>query len=68
MVTTFVDTFLIFMAAYVTLGALFAVYFITKGAQQLDKGVEGSPWHFRLIIFPGSMLLWIVLLIKLLRK
>ncbi len=63
-----VDFFLIGLAIYLFLGFVFAVFFVLKGAAKLDAGVRAAPWHFKLIIFPGSMLLWIVLLIKLQKR
>ena len=59
-----IDIFFIYLA----IGVLFSIWFVFAGAARLDDGVPKAPWHFRLIILPGSILLWIPLLIKLLKK
>lgn len=63
-----VDILLILMGVYLLLGIVFSIYFIFAGASKLDEDVKGSPWHFWLIIWPGSVLLWSVLLLKMIRK
>lgn len=50
--------------AYLACGFVFAIFFITKGVQQVDEGVEGSSTGFRLIILPGTMVFWPLLLKK----
>ncbi len=66
--TAIIDIFLLLMGIYLVIGLIFGIYFIIYGAQKLDDGVSGSPWHFKLILLPGSILLWLVLLIKLVRN
>ncbi len=68
MIEVAVDILLLLMGTYLVLGFLFSFYFILKGASKMDEDVEGSPWHFKLIIWPGAVLLWVVLLRKLIRK
>lgn len=63
-----IDTLLILALVYVVMGLLFSVYFYTKGAARIDEGTEGTPWHFKLIIFPGVVLFWSVLLVKSLKS
>lgn len=63
-----VDGLLLLISVYLLLGILFSIYFLVKGARELDEGVEGTPWHFKLLIWPGSVLLWVVLLTRILRK
>lgn len=63
-----VDIFLTVLTVYLLIGVLFGFYFVIAGAKKLDEGVEGTPWHFKLIIFPGSVLLWIVLIFKIIQK
>ncbi|MEM6523131.1 MAG: hypothetical protein AAGF85_10200 [Bacteroidota bacterium] len=59
-----VDVFFV----YLLIGLLFSAWFALAGARKLDNGVSGTPWHFKLIIIPGAVLLWIILLLKLIRK
>lgn len=63
-----VDIFLWFLVAYLSIGVLFSIYFITKGAGLIDDGIDQTPWHFKAIIIPGSILLWIVLLLKIMKR
>jgi hypothetical protein len=56
------------MAVYLILGIIFSIYFLLKGMIKLDDGTMNSPWHFKLIIWPGVVLFWSVLLFKLMRK
>jgi len=46
---------------YLTIGALFSVWFAAKGAQRIDKDMEGTSWKLRLLLLPGAVLLWPVL-------
>ena len=48
--------------AYATLGCLFAVVFVVRGAGKLDLAANGSPVGFRLLIFFGSAAFWPLLL------
>jgi hypothetical protein len=57
---------IIFMVAvlYLAAGVLFAVFFLNRGIQKIDTAAHGSGWGFRLIILPGVIVFWPVLLIK----
>jgi hypothetical protein len=57
---------IIFMMAvlYLAAGVLFAVFFLNKGIQKIDTAAHGSGWGFRLIILPGVIVFWPVLLNK----
>ncbi|MDW3191358.1 MAG: hypothetical protein R8G66_03310 [Cytophagales bacterium] len=63
-----IDILLISALVYVILGLLFSVYFYMKGAAKIDEGTQDTPWHFKLIIFPGVVLFWSVLLAKSLKS
>ncbi|MBA4054892.1 MAG: hypothetical protein C0490_09285 [Marivirga sp.] len=52
---------------YFVTGILFAVVFVTKLIHVVDESSAGSPWSFRLIIFPGCVVFWPVLLRKYLK-
>jgi hypothetical protein len=49
-------------ATYLALGALFAVPFIAVGVQRVDPAAAGASWGFRLLVLPGTVLLWPLLL------
>ena len=51
-------------ALYLFAGFLFAIPFIIKGVSKIDEGAVGSGWGFRLIIIPGTIVFWPVLLKK----
>lgn len=68
MMVRIIDVFLIALLVYVILGLLFAVFFYVKGAARIDEGTQDTPWHFKVIIFPGVVLFWSVLLVKFLKS
>ena len=68
MSTLIIDILLSAMALYLLLGLVFSIYFYLRGAEKIDAGTTGTPWHFKVIIFPGVVLFWSVLLIKLIRN
>lgn len=68
MMVAIINIFLVALGLYLVLGLFFSIYFYLKGASKIDEGTQGTPWHFKLIIFPGVVLLWAVLMAKLLRK
>jgi hypothetical protein len=59
-----VSTILVVAALYLLLGVLFAFFFLTKGIQKIDTAATGSGRGFRIIILPGIIILWPVLLNK----
>ena len=56
--TELVRASLLVLAAYGTLGLLFAVVFHRRGLARLDAGAHGAGWGFRLLITPGLVALW----------
>ncbi|HLF64242.1 MAG TPA: hypothetical protein VI603_10835 [Saprospiraceae bacterium] len=52
---------------YLMIGVLFAIWFTISGVNKIDAGMPHAPWTVRVLIFPGSVLLWVVLLIKYLK-
>ncbi|MGD9692158.1 MAG: hypothetical protein AB7G17_12035 [Phycisphaerales bacterium] len=54
-------------AAYIALGALFAGVFLTLLLPRVDHGAKGAPPTFRLLILPGVIALWPVLLVRCVR-
>lgn len=54
--------------AYIISGLVFGIWFIFKGVGQIDHGMEGAKWGMRLLLLPGSIGLWPVLLSKVLKS
>ena len=55
------------LGIYLLVGLLFVPFFVTIGAGRIDPAVQQSTWGFRLIIMPGVIALWSLLLLRLLR-
>jgi hypothetical protein len=47
---------------YLGVGVVFAPIFVLFGVHRIDPGAHGSTWGFRLMIVPGVVLLWPLLL------
>ncbi|MEK6151779.1 hypothetical protein WIW50_00880 [Flavobacteriaceae bacterium 3-367] len=63
-----ITIFLSLLAAYAGVGLLFGLYFFFKGAAQIDPVISDSKWTVRLLLIPGSIGLWPLLLAKLIIK
>lgn len=63
-VTVFVYTLYI----YLVLGCVFAIWFVLYGVNKLDAGMEHASWKVRILLIPGSILLWTVLMTKYVNK
>lgn len=50
--------------AYLLFGLVFAGWFTARGVNSMDEGMRHAPWGVRLLLIPGSVLLWVVLLRK----
>jgi hypothetical protein len=48
--------------AYASIGVLFAVVFVTVGVKRIDEQAVGTGLAFRLLIFPGCVAFWPMLL------
>ena len=55
---TQLEPLLLIAAGYLLLGLLFAVPFLIKGVGKLDPSAKAGTWGFRLLILPGTVLLW----------
>jgi len=64
---TIIYFILLLVALYLAAGLVFAIFFVTRGVTRIDEGAVGSKWGFRLIIIPGTMVFWPLLLKKWLR-
>jgi hypothetical protein len=54
--------FLLFLAAYLGCGLVFAIPFALVGAKRIDPRAEHATRGFRLLVLPGAMALWPLLL------
>ena len=52
----------VLLLVYLGLGALFALPFVLVGINRIDAVARESKWGFRVMIFPGSVALWPLLL------
>ena len=59
-----ISIILIVVAVYLVAGFVFSIPFVIRGVTQIDEGAVGTKWGFRLIIIPGSMVFWPLLLKK----
>ena len=50
------------LTLYVVLGVVFAVAFICVGVKRIDSQAVGTGVGFRILIFPGSVAFWPLLL------
>jgi hypothetical protein len=58
---------LVCAAAYVGVGLVFAVVFVVRWVGRVDHAAAGSDWRFRLMILPGAVALWPLLVRKVLK-
>ena len=58
----FVQIILILVLTYLLLGVLFVFPFLTKGLSKVDEGAHGGTIGFKIIIIPGVIVFWPVLL------
>jgi len=63
-----VEIFLIIVAVYLLIGVLFVIPFLMKGLNKIDEGAHGSTIGFKIIIIPGVIVFWPVLLSKWMKK
>jgi hypothetical protein len=61
------NSILLIAAIYLSCGLLFAIPFVIKGVSKIDEGAQGGSVGFRIIIIPGTMIFWPVLLRKWIR-
>ncbi len=60
-----VEFIMMLFSGYLLSGLLFAIPFVTKGVTVVDPdGAKGTGWSFRMIIIPGTMVFWPLLLKK----
>jgi hypothetical protein len=49
---------LVFVAVYLAAGVLFALAFLFRGIERVDRAARGAGWGFRCLIAPGVVALW----------
>ena len=59
-----IEVILIVVAFYLVLGILFVVPFLIKGLTKVDESAHGGTIGFKIIIIPGVIIFWPVLLNK----
>ncbi|MEZ4775532.1 MAG: hypothetical protein R3D00_20270 [Bacteroidia bacterium] len=64
MFETIVSVTFTLVGIYLLVGVLFGLFFVFRGVQKTDPGAEGTGLGFRLLILPGAIALWPVLLGK----
>ena len=60
----FITVILSLLGIYFLIGILFAIAFVTKGIKTVDPSTVGASLIFKMMVFPGSIGLWPVLLRK----
>jgi hypothetical protein len=59
---------IIAVSIYLLLGVLFVIPFLLKGITKVDEGAHGGTIGFKIIIIPGVIVFWPVLLRKWISK
>ncbi|MBI1237854.1 MAG: hypothetical protein GC199_00780 [Alphaproteobacteria bacterium] len=62
--TDSIEAVLLGFAAYGGVGAAFAILFLTFGVARVDPAAQGTSTAFRLLILPGVVALWPLLLVR----
>lgn len=52
---------IVIVSIYVAVGIVCAAGFVWRGVDRIDPAAHGAPWTFRLLIFPGAVALWPIL-------
>ena len=65
---TVISIFLWVLGAYFIAGTLFGFYFLIIGAAKLDPQISNSKKSVRILLFPGAVATWPLLLAKLLKS
>ncbi len=52
---------------YLAAGVWVAAWLVRRGLSRLDPRAEGGSWGFRLVVLPGLVALWPLLLMRALR-
>lgn len=63
-----VSFLLIVVTVYLLVGFIFSIPFVIKGVTRIDESARGSTWGFRIIIIPGTIVFWPLLLKKWIKR
>lgn len=55
------------IGVYCIVGLIFAAWFVSKAAGRMDPDARGATRGFRMLIFPGTVALWPLLLWRIVR-
>jgi uncharacterized membrane protein YhaH (DUF805 family) len=58
------ETVVRIVSAYVLVGLAFSLPFITLGVRRIDERARDSAWTFRVLLIPGTVLFWPLLLAR----
>jgi hypothetical protein len=64
---TIISNILAALGAYLACGLLFAIPFVLTGVKRIDPHAKPGTWGFRMLILPGTVFLWPLLLRRCLR-
>lgn len=64
MLIHFIAVGLAALALYLALGLVFALVFVSLGVQRIDTSAVNASFGFRMIILPGTIALWPIMLVK----
>lgn len=64
MIETIANIVLLALGLYLAIGIVFYAFFINKGVHKIDSDVKSAPLLMKLLIAPGTIALWPVLLKK----
>ncbi len=63
-----IATLIVLAELYLVVGAVVAVALFARGLAVIDGNVPGSTWGFRLLILPGILAFWPVLVGRWIRE
>ena len=63
-----ITVFLSFLGVYFSIGFLFGLYFIIKGAPKIDPLMVDTKKKVRFLLFPGVVVTWPLLISKLFKS
>ncbi|OEK01943.1 hypothetical protein BFP97_10625 [Roseivirga sp. 4D4] len=64
MIEVIATILLIALGIYILIGIVFYFPFIKNGVRKIDEGVKDAPRFMKILIFPGTVALWPILLKK----
>ncbi|MFY0593848.1 hypothetical protein [Roseivirga sp.] len=64
MTETLASILLIVLGLYILIGLIFYIPFIKTGVHKIDGGVKDAPVFMKILILPGTVALWPILLNK----